>query len=339
MEFKNLKELMTYLKDERVCREYYALLRWGGNPICPHCNHSKPYVLNCGKLYRCSSKTCKKNFTVTVGTIFEKSKISLATWMGAVFVLSAHKKGISSLQLARDLGVTQKTGWFILHRIRHIMGDPDPVPLDNIVEIDETYVGGKFGNMNQGKRKEWQEKKIDNKVAVMGIVQREQSTIVERPNKNFPDKIVKEKVIEKEGKVRLTVIGKSSFKDVVRDNVNPNAIVMTDSHLSYQGLAVEFAGHHTVNHKEMQFKDGIANTNTVEGFFSSLKRSIFGIYHQVSPKHLAQYCNETSYRYNTRKMTDKDRFIANMKAANGHRLTYNTLIQKEPSKKDVNFKP
>ena len=298
---------MTYLKDEKVCREYYALLRWGGNPTCPHCNHSKPYVLNGGKLYRCSSKTCKKNFTVTVGTIFEKSKISLATWMGAVFVLSAHKKGISSLQLARDLGVTQKTAWFILHRIRHIMGDPDSQPLDNIVEIDETYVGGKFQNMNRGKRKEWQDKGIDNKVAVMGL-------------------------LERDGKAKLTVIGKNTFKEVIRDNVKPDAIIMTDSHLSYQGLSFEFAGHQTVNHKEMQFRDGIAYTNTVEGFFSSLKRSIFGIYHQVSPKHLAQYCTETSYRYNTRKMTDKDRFIANMKAANGHRLTYNTLIQKSPKK-------
>ena len=103
---------------------------------------------------------------------------------------------------------------------------------------------------------------------------------------------------------------------------------MTDSHLAYQGLALEYAGHGVVNHSEMQFRDGLAYTNTVEGFFSSLKRSIFGIYHSVSPKHLQRYCEETSYRYNSRKMTDRDRFIATMRAADGHRLTYNSLTQK-----------
>jgi len=307
MEFKNFKELMTYLKDEDACREYYALLRWGGNPTCPHCGSPKPYKLKGGKLYRCSDKTCKKNFTVTVGTIFEKSKISLATWMGAVYLISAHKKGISSLQLGRDLGVTQKTAWFILHRIRHIMGDPAPAPLTNIVEVDETYVGGKFANMNRGKRKYYQERNMDNKVAVMGL-------------------------LERDGKAKLTVIGKNSFKEVVRENVNPDALLITDTHLAYQGLAFEYAGHATVNHSQMQFRDGIAYTNSVEGFFSSLKRSIFGIYHQVSPKHLQQYCSETSYRYNTRKVTDKDRFILSMQNANGHRLTYNNLIQKTAKK-------
>lgn len=305
---------MSYLSDLKRCREYYAWLRWGGNPICPHCNAAKPYLLKSGK-YRCSSKTCKMDFSVVKGTIFEKSHIPLATWMGAVYLLSAHKKGISSCQLARDLGCTQKTAWFILHRIRHIMGDPDPEPLTNIVEADETYVGGKFQNMNRGRRKQWQEKGIDNKVAVMGM-------------------------LERDGKARLTVIGKNTFKDVIRENVSPEAILMTDSHLSYQGLSMEYQCHLTVNHKEMQFRDGLCYTNTVEGFFSSLKRSIFGIYHSVSPKHLTQYCAETSYRYNTRKMTDKDRFIENMKAANGHRLTYNNLIQKKPSPaKDENINP
>lgn len=303
MEFKNLKELMTYLKDEVVCREYYAQLRWGGNPVCPHCNASKPYKLKCGKLYRCSDKTCKKNFSVTVGTIFEKSKIPLSTWMGSVFIISAHKKGISSLQLSRDMGITQKTAWFILHRIRYMMGEPDPEPLDCIVEIDETYVGGKFANMNRGKRKEWQERGRDNKTAVMGMTQRD-------------------------GKAKLTVIGANTFKDVVRQHVDTSAVVVTDTHLSYVGLANEYAAHLSVNHSQSQYRDGVAFTNTVEGFFSSLKRSIYGIYHSVSPKHLQQYCQETSYRYNERKITDKEKFIKSMQSSKGRRLTYNTLIQK-----------
>ncbi len=314
MEFKNLKELMTYLKDETRCREYYAHLRWGGNPICPHCMAHSPYLIKNGKLYRCSDKTCKKDFSVTKGTIFEKSKISLATWMGAIFILSGHKKGISSCQIARDLGVTQKTGWFLLHRIRHIMGDPDPEPLTNIVEIDETYVGGKFANMNRGKRRFMQENQLDNKTAVMGL-------------------------LERDGKARLTLIGANTFKEVIKDNVKEEATIMTDSHLAYQGLALEYAGHGVVNHSEMQFRDGIAYTNTVEGFFSQLKRSIFGIYHSVSPKHLQKYCEETSYRYNTRKITDRDRFVNSMMQANGKRLDYKTLIQKQSFKKDENINP
>ena len=304
MQFKNLKDLMNQLKDEALCIEYFIQLRWNGKPVCPHCCHPQPYRLKGGRLFRCSAKTCKKNFSLTVGTIFEKSKIPLSSWMAAVWVITGHKKGISSHQLARDLGVTQKTAWFMNHRIRLIMGDPDPAPLDNIVEVDETYVGGKFANMNRGKRKQWQESGHDNKVAVMGL-------------------------LEREGKARLTIIGANTFKDVIKDNVEPEATVMTDSHLAYQGLALDYAGHGVDNHSEMQFRDGIAYTNTVEGFFSQLKRSIFGIYHSVSPKHLQRYCEETSYRYNTRKVTDKERFVATLKNSAG-RLTYKELIQKKP---------
>lgn len=311
MEFKNLKQLMSYLEDKTRCREYYALLRWDGKPVCAHCGEPEPYLLKSGK-YRCRAKTCAKDFSVTKGTIFENSKIPLATWMGAIFLLSGHKKGISSLQLARDLGVTQKTGWFILHRVRHIMGDPDPEPLTHIVEVDETYCGGKFQNMNRGKRKEWQDRGIDNKTPVMGL-------------------------LERDGKARLTVIGSNTFKDVIKENVNEDATIMTDSHLAYQGLALEYAGHGVVNHSEMQFRVGEAYTNTVEGFFSCLKRSIYGIYHSVSPKHLQRYCEETSYRYNTRKSTDKDRFVATMRKAEGHRLTYKNLINK-PDKSMKNEK-
>lgn len=302
MQFKNLKDLMAQLKDDALCIEYFIQLRWGGVPVCPHCNAKNPYRLKGGKLFRCKDKTCKKDFSLTVGTIFEKSKIPLSSWMAAVYVLTGHKKGISSHQLARDLGVTQKTAWFMNHRIRLIMGEPDPAPLDNIVEVDETYVGGKFANMNRGKRAFMQKYEQDNKVAVMGL-------------------------LERDGKARLTVIGKNTFKEVVRENVKPDAVIMTDTHLAYQGLAFEYAGHGTVNHSQSEYRNGICYTNGVEGFFSSLKRSIFGIYHQVSPKHLQRYCEETSYRYNTRKISDKDRFINTLSKSEG-RLTYKNLIQK-----------
>jgi transposase-like protein len=144
---------MSHLGDEAVCRAYLEQMRWNGEPVCPHCGEAKPYKLKDGKTYRCKAKTCKKDFTVTVGTVFENSKVPLSTWIAASFVLSAHKKGISSCQLACDLGITQKNAWFVLHRLRLVMDDTDPEPLDDIVEVDETYVGGKWVNMNRARRK------------------------------------------------------------------------------------------------------------------------------------------------------------------------------------------
>jgi transposase-like protein len=276
--------------------------RWNGEPFCPHCGGTKPYKLGDGKTYRCREKTCRKDFTVTVGTIFENSKIPLSTWIASIFVITAHKKGISSLQLSRDVGITQKTAWFVLHRIRYIMDEPNPEPLDQIVELDETYTGGKFALMNRARRKKYQLLGIDNKTAVMGFVQRD-------------------------GKARLKVIGDDSFKDVVRKNVSKEATIITDQHAGYKGLDEEYAQHLSVNHSEMQFRDGIAYTNSVEGFFAALKRSIIGIHHFVSAKHLQKYCNEQSYKYNSRKITDKDRFTQTMCNVEG-RLRYKTLIQK-----------
>src|ERR1019366_987398 len=173
LEFKNYKELMSKLSDEKVCRDAMEQWRWNGEPFCPHCGGTKPYKLGDGKTYRCREKTCRKDFTVTVGTIFENSKIPLSTWIASIFVITAHKKGISSLQLSRDVGITQKTAWFVLHRIRYIMDEPNPEPLDQIVELDETYTGGKFALMNRARRKKYQLLGIDNKTAVMGFVQRD----------------------------------------------------------------------------------------------------------------------------------------------------------------------
>lgn len=316
---------MFQLSDEKVARQYMEEMRWGSEPFCPHCNSTKPYKLKDGKTYRCSNKSCKKDFTVTVKTIFENSKVSIATWMCAIYLITAHKKGISSHQLARDLGITQKTAWFVTHRVRLIMGEPAPEPFEGITEVDETYCGGKFSNMNRGRRKHLQDNCIDNKTALMGIVQRQESVIVERPNKIFPDKIVKEKVITKPGKVKLIVIGANTFKEVVRENVDKSAVIVSDSHLGYIGLATEYTAHLSVNHSRSEYRNGLAYTNTVEGFFSSLKRSIYGIYHSVSPKHLHRYCEETSFRYNHRKISDKDRFNMTLQNVEG-RIKYKDLI-------------
>jgi hypothetical protein len=182
------------------------------------------------------------------------------------------------------------------------MGDPEPERLDNIVEVDETYVGGTFANMNRGRRKKWQESGKDNKIPVMGL-------------------------LERGGKAKLTVIGNNTFKDVVRAYVDPSAVVVTDTHQSYQGLDQEFAGHGTVNHSQDEYRNGIYYTNSIEGFFSLFKRTILGTYHQISPKHLHRYCAESSYRFNTRKIKDKDRFSAVLSNTEG-RLKYKELIKK-----------
>src|SRR5882724_5919873 len=126
--FTNLKELIASMPTEQQCREYMEKSRWGNDPFCPHCSSTKPYRLKDGKTYRCSSAKCRKDFTVTVGTVFENSKVKLSSWLMAAYILGGHRKGISSLQLARDLGVTQKTAWFINHRLRYAMNDPSPLP-------------------------------------------------------------------------------------------------------------------------------------------------------------------------------------------------------------------
>ncbi len=307
-QFKNLKELMQQLGNEDAARAYMEEMRWGGDPTCPHCGHRKPYRLKDGKRFRCSAKTCKRDFSVTVGTVFEGSNVKLSTWLAALYLQTSNKKGYSSHQLARQLGVTQKTGWFITHRLRLIMDNGnDPEPLDNTVEADETYVGGKFENMNRGRRKKWQALGVDNKVAVMGLV-------------------------EREGNVKLTVINNKSFKDVVRENVYNSATVITDAHLGYIGLGEEYAGHEAVNHSIQEYKRGDAHTNSVEGFFSLLKRTIYGTHHAVSPKHLHRYCGEISFRYNTRKIKDVDRFTFSLSNIKG-RLKYKNLIAKTENQK------
>ena len=302
-EFKNLRELIAYFSEEKTCLTYLEQQLWNGKPVCPHCGSERVYRLADGKQFKCGNKkTCDRKFNVLVGTIYENTKIPLSTWFGALYLLTAHKKGISSYQLGRDLGVTQKTAWFVLHRIRLIMVDPKPEPLEFLVEVDETYVGGKFENMNRGRRKKWQAKGKDNKIAVMGLVQRD-------------------------GKAKLKVIGNDTFKDVIRQHVDKTAVLVTDAHLGYVGLGQEYAGHESVNHSISEYKRDIFYTNTVEGFFSCFKRGIIGVYHQVSEKHLHRYCEEFSHRYNSRKIKDADRFVLTVQQSKG-RLKYADLIKK-----------
>ncbi len=304
--FKTLPELMQYFNTEEKARDFLEKMRWpDGRIICPICGVRGAYR-NCDlKTYTCKDVDCKSKFTCTVGTLMENTKLPLAKWFAAIWLITAHKKGISSCQLARDLGIGQKAAWFLNHRIREMVLDKAPEKLEGTVSIDETWVGGKWKNLPKTKRTKVREAGIETKTPVMGLMQ-------------------------KDGRVKLTVIGKHSFKDIVRKNVATNATLVTDEHNGYEGLAKEYSGHVTINHSLLEFvKDGFT-TNNLEGFFSLLKRSIIGIYHQVSPFHLHRYCTEASYRYNTRKVKDVERFFDAMKKTKG-RLKYKDLIQGRPT--------
>jgi transposase-like protein len=302
MNFNSLPQLLNYFKDEQTCIEYLEKQRWNNEPICPFCGSKHVYRTNRG--FKCANKECHKKFTVTVGTVFENSKIKLSLWFAALYLATAHKKGISSLQLSRDLGITQKTAWFMLHRIREIMKINAPELLTGITEADETFVGRHNKNRHEDKKvKESQGRSVKDKTPVFGLMNN--------------------------GKVNTTVVKNtkaSTLKPIIESMVKSGSILVTDEWHGYNNLSKEYQ-HKIINHKMNQYsKDGF-NTNGIEGFWSLFKRGIYGIYHSASPKHLDRYCNEFTYRFNTRNICDVERFSLSLTNIKG-RLTYNRLIKK-----------
>lgn len=305
--FNNLRELILSMPTEKSCREYLAKQRWtDGKAVCPYCGHGKCYSIEDGERYKCASKECYKRFKITVGTIFEASNIPLSKWFTAIYLVTAHKKGISSYQLGKDIGCTQKSAWFILHRIREALRNKEAVTLGHNapVEADETFVGGKFGNMNKQRRKKMKEiaNPMGNKTTVLGIIERDGQLVAKAmPTKNS-----------------------LKIPQTITETVTPNATLITDSSNMYNRIKNNY-NYHAVNHGIFEYVRGDVHTNSIEGAFSHFKRMIYGIYHQISSKHTQRYCDEFAFRYNSREVKDNNRFEFALMAVNG-RLRYRDLV-------------
>lgn len=308
-DFNSILELLKAFPDEQTCINHLEQLRWNGNVVSPFDATSKVYKCK-GNKYRC--KNTGKYFNVRTSTLFDNTKVELQKWFLAIWIVTSHKKGISSLQLAKDINVTQKTAWFMLQRIRNCFGienfgSDNDGGLSNEVEMDETFIGGKTKNKHAKERKELNEKGTGyvHKTPVFGMIERNSKT-------------VKAKVVtEATGEV---------LKPIIRAEVSNEAIIITDGFGGYKGLKLEFKDHVIISHANGEYANGTFHTNTIEGFWSLLKRGIFGIYHFTSKKHLQKYVDEFVFRYNTRHSLEANRF--NLLLANTEfRLTYKELTK------------
>lgn len=294
-----LIEAIRYFSDLDVCNDFVAKLRWPNGPHCPRCGSVEYSYLTTRRLWKC--KGCKKQYSVKVGTIFESSPLGLDKWLPAVWLAANSKNGISSHELARALGVTQKSAWFMLHRIRLAMQTGSFDKLDGEVEVDETYIGGKARNMHASKRKA---------LGYMG-------------GRTAKGKTAVAGVIERGGQARAQVVpdvtGKT-LKGLVHENVAPGSTVFTDNWKAYFGLDAHY-GHEVVDHAET-YVDGRVHTNGIENFWSLLKRGLHGTYVSVEPFHLFRYLDERVFTFNARDASDLDRFRAVLRGTPDRRLTY-----------------
>lgn len=303
----NLHTLSNLFHDEDKARAFIESQLWPNGPVCPHCECKEAYKLTAKPgskkpvrpgVYKC--KECRKQYTVRVGTIFEDSHIAFGKWLMALHLMTSSKKGVSSLQISRELGVTIKTAWFITHRIREAMRmQIEPKSLTGVVECDETYVGGKPRFKDRSIRG-----RGTKKTPVMVLVQRD-GTAISKP---------------------VEFVNSKELRSVIRDNVNESATIMTDDFASYRSLKKEFE-HETVCHSTREYarkrEDGLnVHTNTAESFFSLLKRGHYGIFHKLSKHHLHRYTDEFAFRWNHRKVSDGERMLAAIKGADGKRLLY-----------------
>jgi len=303
LEFKSILDLLKAFPDEQSCIEHLEALRWNGTPVSPFDETSTVYKC-AGNRYKC--KTTGKYFNVKVGTIFEDTKVPLQKWFLALYIFSSHKKGISSHQLAKDIDVTQKSAWFMLHRLRYAFEHPAfkaTLGGNDTVEIDETYVGGDEKNKHQNKKTEGtQGRSTKTKKPVLGMIERGGNLIAQ--------------VVDD--------TSKATVQPIINENIAQGSSVVTDEWRAYKGLSGNYE-HAVIKHSAKEYVNGKAHTNTIEGFWSHFKRGIDGIYHWVSVKHLQSYVDEYALRYNGRKLGVSQRFNLVLENVEG-RLKYKTLI-------------
>lgn len=294
-------EFLKQFPNEKAARIYLEEQRWHGKPVCPYCNEAlRVQVRKVESFFRCLA--CKKDFTVRTGTIFERSHVPLDKWLYAMYLLATARKGISSLQLSKELGVTQKTSWFMLQRIRGACKANDDF-LFGIVEADEIYIGGKEINKHENKKSK-QGRGAVGKSVVLGMR-------------------------ERRGKVRASVIksnDRETIQSKIKGSVLEGSILCTDEHSAYLGMR-EYE-HRTVRHSAKQYVDGMAHTNSIESVWALLKRGFYGVYHWFSNKHLQLYINEFTFRLNEGncQVHTLDRINALIGMTIGKRVTYKMLI-------------
>src|SRR6266478_1969891 len=271
--FKTLAEFLEYFKDEQIVRDHFTAIRFRNGEYCPHCGHGKVHLFSNGKRYRCGK--CKKDFTIITGTVFGESKLPLKKWFIAIYLLSTTSKGISSVQLAKHVGVTQKTGWFMDHRIRKAMKQNKGL-LFGTIEVDESFLGGFEKNKHKSKRLHIGTGGVS-KTPVLGIRSRG-------------------------GELRTRVVQTvraQELQEHIQNTVASGETVYTDNWLGYKGL--KGYAHTAINHSDGHYVQGIAHTNGIESFWALFKRGYHGIYHYMSPKHLQRYLDEFTFRFNRQK--------------------------------------
>ncbi len=301
-QFKTLADLYHTFSDNQVALDHFKSIRWRDGEFCPYCGHDKVYTLKANR-YQCVQ--CRNTFSILVGTIFENTKLPLKVWFGAIWLITNHPKGIASTTLARDLGITQKSAWFVLHRLRHAARTQSfNAPLSGTVEVDETYVGGKGYNRHKSERRKRKGKAgVVNKTPVIGAVERGGDVVA-----------------------RVAKFGVSEAEYFIKGVVSPTAdLIVTDAHPAYAAIT-GLPQHEMVNHHAGEYVRGVAHTNTIESVWALLKRQIVGTHHWVSPKHLDQYVSEMTWRMNCRDMTPQERINALFTAVDG-RLTYKALTE------------
>ncbi len=300
-----LQEAIQYFSNPDKCLEYVVSRRWPNGVTCPTCGNQKVTFLAKQSRWQCKTKHTKRQFSVKVGTIFEDSALGLDKWLAAMWLLVNCKNGISSYEIARHLGVTQKSAWHMVHRIRLAVRVGSIQKLSGEVEADETFIGGKARNMHIAKRKR----------RITGT--------------GGKDKTVVLGVMERGGEVRTTVIPdrkKKTLQGEVKKHVRAGSALYTDELLSYDGLAGEYA-HKVINHA-IAYVDGKIHTNGMENFWSLLKRGINGTYVSVEPFHLFRYLDEQAYRFNNRRLNDGQRFSMAVSGILGKRVTFKQLTGK-----------